>query len=133
MENKIKFLTNLNTGGGYMVDVVMNKEKNTALILNDEGYSVIKIKDYNKFLQEIEEKQNEIEKEWASKIDINDDESIAWLLLDILSEMFEFESASYEYSLEFEMEDEEENIIFYEDLNKKEKEKIIEDIFKNII
>ena len=129
-KEKVHFLGTLNTGGGCMVDVAMNKEKNIALILNDEGYTVIEIKDYSKFIQEIEEKQDMIEKEWASKTDVNDDESMAWLLLDIASEMFEFDTASYEYFIEFEMKDDEGNTVWYENLSRTEKEKLIEDLLK---
>ena len=71
-----------------------------------------------------------IEKEWASKTDVNDDESMAWLLLDIASEMFEFDTASYEYFIEFEMKDDEGNTVWYENLSRTEKEKLIEDLLK---
>lgn len=131
-KEKAHFLGTLNTGGGCMVDVAMNKEKNIALILNDEGYTVIEIKDYNKFLQEIEEKQELIKKEWGVEADINDDESIAWLLLDIQSEMFEFNTATYEYFIEFDMLDENENTIWYENLDRTGKTRVIEDILKDI-
>ena len=51
----IKHLGRLNTGGGYTVEVVLNELKNKALLIDNEGYSIIKLKSYEYYIKDIEE------------------------------------------------------------------------------
>lgn len=124
------FIQKMNTGGGCMLDFYYNKKEKTALMLNDEGYNKLKF-DLDKFKAEAKEIKEEINKYYGYELDIKKEENIAWLSLDAIQENINFKSIDYIGYEVFEMQDEDENTIWYEDMSEQEKIKLCENLLKN--
>lgn len=127
MANKlnIELFQELNTGGNCMVDVAIIPSENIITVINDEGYSVIELKDYDGFLNEISECKEFVEYETGLKVDTNDGEFIAWLAIYIVSGMSEFNHIKHQHFTYF---NENKQATCYSDLKSHEKLLLIKEI-----
>ena len=136
MKNSVEYvkrnMVTMNTGGGCYVEAIISEEKDRALLLNDDGYSVIFIENYNKFLEEIEEKREEITKEYGKFIDIEDMEDICWLIMDIVSEYFEFKTIKQDLYREFDIFMDKEDS-YYFDLRPNQRREIVSELLNKKI
>lgn len=123
----IKHLGRLSTGGGFTVEVVLNELKNKALLIDNEGYSIIKLKSYEDFIKDIEENIEEIEEICEMKIKTDVDEHLAWVLLDVSTEKIELKTIEYIQTVTEDMIYGEEEK-FYESLSYPDRMKVVEEI-----